>query len=114
MYYGIVPVDAIDVTGKTIGHVGYAMFQSGDFFPPSPSNLNYFDALGSFDYRKIGGSAFYTGDTVTVTVDLDASKISFKKNGADNGTPQDIPHGSYLFAWDLRMKGEAVTIIERK
>lgn len=85
------------------------MFQSGNFY------FSHTAAWLSRDTRRdIGASEFNNGDTVSVKVDLDANTIAFTKNGADNGAAQEILHGSYFFAWDLRRRDEAVALLERK
>lgn len=68
---------------------------------------NWPDGSGDYKFKSLDAS-------MLVIVDLDAKKISFKRNGAAYGTPQDIARGSYFFACDLYRKNEQVTIVERK
>lgn len=87
--------------------VGYALYQTGRFFYPSERGVGT-------AAKSIGASGFRDGDTVTVKVDLDANTISFQKNGADNGAPQDIRHGSYFFACVPNQTCGAMTIVGRR
>lgn len=103
---GIVREDKIDATGDWIARYGYVLYDTGSYFYTSGS---------SYTFKSIDASGFKPGDTITVKVDLDANKISFKKNGQDNGMPQNIARGSYYFAFDSNKCGDdAVTIVERK
>lgn len=100
MYLGIVPEYKVDMPWR-IGYYGYAVYDTGSFwYPPYDSS------------KPIGASGFGAGDTVTVKVDLDAHKISFRKNGADNGDSQNIARGTYFFAFFSNFNGDAVTIIK--
>lgn len=106
LYLGIVPEDKIDVPDKRLTWFGYALYSwGGELFYPS---------IAGFSFKEIGAAGFRSGDTLTVRADLDENKISFRKNGADNGAPYDISSGSYFFAFFSDIKDDAVTIVERK
>lgn len=103
---GIVQADKIDIAGEWIGYFGYALYAPTFHYP---------DGRDFYSCKGLGGGAFRNGDTVTVTVDLDARKISFKKNGIAVGGPQvGIALGTYYFACNLMYKDHAVTIVGRK
>lgn len=108
---GICPADKIGAKNKCLGNgIGYVLdVIYWEFWCPKT------DGSGDGTYRNIGETgSFNRGDPITVKVDLDARKMSFKKNGTDSGTPQDIPSGTYFFACDIGNVGDAVTVIERK
>lgn len=54
--------------------------------------------------------AYNAGDTVTVTLNLDASTVGFRMNGEAIGA-QPIPQEPYHFAFDAYRVNNAVTIM---
>lgn len=79
------------------------MFSSGRFYYPNGRGAKS---------KNIGAKHFTDGNAITVTVDLDANTISFKKNGTANGTPQGICCGAYFFACQPNGTGGVVTIVQ--
>lgn len=74
----------------------------GYYEPSMPQQL--------FRYTEVGFE-FGTGDEVTISADLDKDMVSFRKNGAVNVTPQEIPNEPYYFAVKAQKNGTTVTIV---
>lgn len=95
---GIVPVDKLKMGSKA--NIGYFLYGfSGCYYE-----------LGSS--TRVSFAEIRAGDTITVTVDLNANTIVFKKNRASIGSPQSIPRQAYYFSFAGYFSGDSVTIKE--
>lgn len=56
------------------------------------------------------GDMNVAGDVITVRLDLDASAVALRKNGADVGSL--APDSTYHFAFEADKEGQAVTIVD--
>lgn len=114
---GICPAHKITVPAKWIGY-GYGYVAEGGKFwhPDGGGRARSFRRGSNWQEKQIaaGWWRFKDGEEVTVTADLDANTISFKRNGVAIGTPQDIVHDTYLFACDMWASGNGVTLVNRK
>lgn len=117
LHLGIVRSDKIDHP-RHICDYGYTYKAlDGKFFSTTatdPTDHFFPTTTTSWTHKSFGASRYMAGDTVTVRVDLEVNTISFKKNGANAGTPQDIPHKSYYYAFESYSRNQAVTIVERE
>lgn len=66
-------------------------------------------------FRDLGEGAVYgAGDVITVLLNIDASTVTFRKNGASVGPPQAIAPLPiyYYFAFRAGYVGDAATIVD--